>query len=210
MNGPGTLVTVLIVLFMLFLAAMLAELCYILWCRRRFRRQTVTAEDPEFHGDRLSYAATTPSKEHLCFSCLKTQSRVEPGGAPESTPPSPEVADVLKWHMYGPSRVLYTIKEEEREGMESEKCSSAEKEPKTKTVLLEECFEVARSLAEATATVGVSETTPFSTPCSSPPYYTPPPSPSREPENAVWIQLDSPKNDQGSSCIDISGIINGV
>lgn len=90
--------------------------------------------------------------------------------------PSEEIndVDVLKWQgLYGSSRVLFTIKEEEREEMEpqaTDKSLSAE----TKSVSLGECLRVADELPELTVAVGVDEVTPFSTPCASPPYFTPP------------------------------------
>lgn len=113
-----------------------------------------------------------------------------------------EVIDVFKLqNMYGPSRVLFTIKEEERENdVESDKdkslCSSAEKgtakkHNTSKRVNIEDCFkaaddestpqmEVEVEVAVGDDHIGGNEITPFSTPCESPLYFTPSASPTRE------------------------------
>ena len=106
--------------------------------------------------------------------------------------PSDEIndVDVLKWQgLYGPSRVLFTIKEEETEETEphtGDKLLSLE----TKNVSLGgECFRrVPDESPELTAAVGVDEATPFSTPCASPPYFTPSPSPTRDVGNRTNSQ----------------------
>jgi hypothetical protein len=94
--------------------------------------------------------------------------------------------DIIKWQaLFGSSRLLFTIEEEEREGLDSETTYSsfAEKEVKTTTnVYLEECYGVP-DVAVTVVSIEVDEeysTTPFETPCASPPYYTPSPSPTRE------------------------------
>ncbi|KAM7499944.1 hypothetical protein LguiA_024358 [Lonicera macranthoides] len=122
----------------------------------------------EFSGN--SYT----SKELLYFFCLKTRARVEPAG--DSTPAtsggsgsdeSIEVIDVFKLReIYGPSRDLFTIREEEREDLESEK-SGGEKLMKM-------------DLPEFTEESPDVEMTPFSTPCASPVYFTPMGSPVRQ------------------------------
>ncbi|XP_019055796.1 PREDICTED: uncharacterized protein LOC109113893 [Nelumbo nucifera] len=137
-----------------------------------FRRENSTGE-PDFTGKPFA----SPSKELLYFFCWKNQSRIEPAVPPTSLASdaqdaTPELVDPLKWHgLYGPSRVLFTIKEE-REDAESQK-SSAERKPK-KRQSLEECFEVTNSeeLEEMVKVeVEVERGTPFTTPCGSPPYY---------------------------------------
>ncbi|KAA8518470.1 hypothetical protein F0562_015976 [Nyssa sinensis] len=196
-SGLGKVATVLTAVFVVLLVALVADLFYVLWRRRVFRRR-----NDAVHGGDVSeiYSDTfsTSSKELLYFFCWKYRSRIEPDRAPVRGPdgsaPSapPEVIDVFKLQgMYGPSRVLFTIKEEEREELESEKSlSSAEKVPmKTKRVSLEECFtEVAGDLLEVEVTIDVDgKTTPFSTPCASPLYYTPTASPSREEESVAVV-----------------------
>ncbi|XP_057466743.1 uncharacterized protein LOC130756269 [Actinidia eriantha] len=171
MSGLNKLGTALSVAFVVSLLALVAELVYVLWRRRLSHLQTSAAV----------------SKELLYFLCWKQQARVEPDkriGSGRSDPGEPEeVIDILKLQeMYGPSRVLFTIKEEEREEAESEKSlSSAEKViKKTRRVTLEGCFMVAGDSEVRIA--GDLETTPYSTPCDSPLYYTPTASPARESE----------------------------
>ncbi|PSS16158.1 hypothetical protein CEY00_Acc33594 [Actinidia chinensis var. chinensis] len=185
MSGLNKLGMALSVAFVVSLLALVAELVYVLWRRRLFRLQT-SAADVEFSGE-----SATASKELLYFLCWKQQAQVEPDkriGSGQSDPGDPEeVIDILKLQeMYGPSRVLFTIKEEEREEAESEKSlSSAEKVvKKTRRVTLEECFMVAGgSLEVAVSCAGDRETTPYSTPCDSPLFYTPSASPARESES---------------------------
>lgn len=72
--------------------------------------------------------------------------------------------------VHGPSRFLFTIKEE-REEAEAEESRLAEEEKK-KTLIIER---------------GFLEETPFATPCSSPPFYTPRSSPLRGGEDVVGV-----------------------
>jgi hypothetical protein len=175
----------LTVVFAVSVVAILAQLFCVLRRRRRIRRQSLSGGENSIYN---------PSKELFYFFCWKNQSRIEPQEAPSPSPPlytgeTTEVDDVLKWrglYMYGPSRFLFTIEEEEREGVDSENCSSSEKgTKKSKRVITEErvaVVAVSSSLPVVAVTVDVDEATPFSTPCASPPYYTPLPSPAREME----------------------------
>lgn len=173
--------TALTVVFAVTLVALLAELFFVLRRRRRFRRQNL--------GGNSFYSPST--KELLYFFCWKNQSRIEPQGTPPPPPPLPnaspppqsdeatEADDALKWQeLYGSSRVLFTIKEEDREGVDSENCSSSEKAVST---MKEKCAGVDTTSFQAVVMIEVDEeaTTPFSTPCASPPYYTPLASPAR-------------------------------
>lgn len=180
----GKLCIVLIVAFAIVVVFIAAQLIHVYWYRRRFRRQNTIAGDPEFPGDPFS----TPSKELLYFLCWKSQSRVEPHADPAVRPnglPSEDIndVDILKWQrLYGPSsRVLFTIKEEETEETEPNTDTADKSLPlETKRTSLGERFMVADEAPEMTAAVGVDEATPFSTPCASPPYFTPSPSPTRD------------------------------
>jgi hypothetical protein len=186
MIGLSKLCSALTVVFAVSLLAILAQLFCVLRRRRRIRRQSVSGgEDNSLYN---------PSKELFYFFCWKNQSRIEPQQAPSPSPPlrageTADIDDVLKWrglYMYGPSRFLFTIAEEEREGVDSDQnCSSSEKgKTKSKSVITEErvgVVGVSSSLPVAVAVmIDVDEATPFSTPCASPPYYTPLPSPTRE------------------------------
>lgn len=193
MSGFGGLGIGLTVVFVFFFFALAAELFYVLWWRRRFRSEnSASAAVSELSGDPY----TSPSKELLYFLCWKNQSRVEPSAAPAtSTPLSPDPPqydglDLMKLHgLYGPSRVLFTIKEE-REDSEAEdgKLPREGKEEGGETLGeclsmatgdLETCVGDAAPLVTDVSEKGINEGTPFSTPCASPPFYTPLSSPLR-------------------------------
>lgn len=172
----------LIIVFAVILVALLAELFCVLRRRKRFRRQN-------FAGNSF-YSPST--KELLYFFCWKNQSRIEPQGTPPPPPPLPnafpppqsdettEADDVLKWQgLYESSRVLFTIKEEDREGVDSENCSSSEKAVSTKKEKRAGVDTASFQAAVMIEIVDEEVTTPFSTPCASPPYYTPLASPAR-------------------------------
>ncbi|XP_043716172.1 uncharacterized protein LOC122664403 [Telopea speciosissima] len=199
MSGLSNLGTGLTVVFLVCFLLLLAEVSYVIWCRRRFRRQNTTVES-NASGEPYTTSTTTtnssnPSKELIYFSCWKKQSRIEPAAAPTASTTdqedaSPEIDNPLKWHvLYWQSRLLFTIKEEDKEDLESEKSSSAERNPnpnpnKKKRVSLGECFEITREEPPVeTVSVAVdveslqTESTPFMTPCASPSTCTPSPSP---------------------------------
>ncbi|VFQ59226.1 unnamed protein product [Cuscuta campestris] len=106
-----------------------------------------------------------------------------------------DLVDLLKLSgggLYGPSKILFTIKEEEKEEMESVCSNSAEKGPEWKCDggrrSLEDCFQIEQGTPEIKPAVVCStadhccvniETTPFATPCASPSYFTPLASPGR-------------------------------
>ncbi|XP_019186412.1 PREDICTED: uncharacterized protein LOC109181113 [Ipomoea nil] len=206
-GGISKLGTALAVVFVVLLAALFAQLVFVLWRRRAFRR-SITPESGSGDVERQSQSSSffsAPSKELFLFLCLRTDThlaRIEPSSTPSlhnsagSTPESPEMelVDLLKLQggLYGPSKILFTIKEEEKEDLESV-CSSVEKGPRRKTNSkrrsLEDFFEIDGDSPvispEVVATVADDchldiETTPFSTPCTSPTYFTPSASPARE------------------------------
>lgn len=191
MNTLNKICTALTMVFAVSLIILVAEILYVLWRRRRFRSRNLSSRDVEF-SDEPYYP--TPSKELLYFFCWKNQnSRIEPDAEttaatatapplPPNTPTDADVDEMLKRHaLYGPSRVLFTIKEEEREEMETDFSSPAENEErkgkkkkrKSRTFSLEE-------VAVSAMVIDIDDSTPFSTPCASPPYYTPSPSPARD------------------------------
>jgi hypothetical protein len=221
MNALNNLGTVLTVLFSVCLAALVFEILYVLWRWRRFHRRSVTSSgaDGEFSSSSESLY-TTPSKELLYFFCWKSQmTRIEPDS---TTPPAASTAvasvpadgedalveEMLKLQgMYGPSRVLFTIKEEDREEMEITEndessienvhVESKEREMSSSDV----CFEEIAVANDVVVDVEVEDvTTPFWTPCASPQNYcSPSPSPPRV------VLGDSVENTMSFASIEIHG-----
>lgn len=196
MKALNNLGTVLTVVFSACLAALVVEILYVLWRRRRFLRRSVTSSgaDGEFRSNSDSLY-TKPSKELLYFFCWKNQTpRIEPDSttpqaASAVAPPVPAdgadalVEEMMKLQgMYGPSRVLFTIKEEEMEVTENDDSSIENelvKSKKRKKSSSDFCFEGA--IANDVVVEVDDVTTPFWTPCASPQYYyTPSPSPPRD------------------------------
>uniref|UniRef100_A0A2P2PU33 Uncharacterized protein n=1 Tax=Rhizophora mucronata TaxID=61149 RepID=A0A2P2PU33_RHIMU len=190
------LVVALLVIFAVCLIALVVQIVYVLWRRRIFWRRLIgtgnSSGDLEFIGDSFYQP---PSKELLYFFCWNNQTtRIEPdasaavaAAATAPSLPAPPVAaagtddELLKYFqgLYGPSRLLFTIKEEEKEEMETTNAlSPVEKEVKDEKESV--CSEQVLDVPMSTAAVAVDEATPFSTPCASPPFYTPSPSPPRE------------------------------
>ncbi|XP_042436923.1 uncharacterized protein LOC122022877 [Zingiber officinale] len=152
----------LVSLLSLALLALLSELLYLLHCRLR-----APSTDPEL--GRSSPGRTRRAFLLLVAPCFKHRSRVEPAAADHAPPKPPlsspnpaaeeeeEEQEFVRWQEMhlGPSRSLYNIAEEAEEGHDED----AEEEEK--------------------------EDTPFATPCPSPEFYTPLPSPPRAAEAAA-------------------------
>ncbi|KAF9664883.1 hypothetical protein SADUNF_Sadunf16G0064300 [Salix dunnii] len=132
MNELNNLGTVLAVVFSVCLAALVFEILYVLWFRRRFRGRNA---DGEFGSSSDSFYPT-PSKELLYFFCWNNQTtRIEPDSKtpPEASavaPPVPVdgadalVEEMLKLQgMHGTSIVFSTIKEEEMEVTKNDESS---------------------------------------------------------------------------------------
>ncbi|GFP82667.1 hypothetical protein PHJA_000409800 [Phtheirospermum japonicum] len=204
-GGVNKLATALIIIFAISLLALLAELFYVFWRRRVFRRQASPVggggdEISQISSSESTFSSIAPSKDLLYFLCVRPpQFRLERNSATANSEASDlnsdrqqsemEVnidIDLLKIQgMFGPPRFLFTIKEEEREDLESpaEKslCAASKNkidDEKVCRVSLEEHFKAAE-VKEAVGIddVGVDDATPFSTPCASPPYFTPSASP---------------------------------
>ncbi|KAL2537465.1 hypothetical protein Fot_18856 [Forsythia ovata] len=210
-GGLSKLGIVLTIIFVISLVALFAELLFVLWRRRVLRSKNSPASDGgyQYSSSSSSFLSAVCYKDFLYFFCIRSQSRIEPNSiTPTSSenlssngPPEMEVVDVWKLQrMCGPPRFLFTIKEEEKEDLESlaEKslCSSAEKESNKSNsninnnrerVTLKECFEVVEESSKAVmvfndhASGGSGgDEADYSTPCASPMYFTPSASPIHE------------------------------
>ncbi|CAL0299440.1 unnamed protein product [Lupinus luteus] len=156
LNKLGATITVIIAVT---LTALTVEIIYVLWRRHQkyCSRGRIEPQEPSL---RCSSASTAERASDL---------EVEDGME----------LQVMKFqHMYAPPRVLFTIKEEEREGLESENGGSSS-----------DCgavvVKIEKMVAVDEVTVEIEDllndaTTPFWTPCASPSYHTPYSSPCRE------------------------------
>ncbi|KAK6152256.1 hypothetical protein DH2020_014891 [Rehmannia glutinosa] len=207
-GGLSKLGTALTIIFVISLLLLFAELFYVLWRRRVFRRQTNNVGGGG-EGDGVSHfsssdstfsTAVASSKDLLYFFCVRPQFRLERSSVPaninteanslnSNQQSEVEVIDIdlLKIQgMFGPPRFLFTIKEEEREDLESSGEKSLNpalgKEVSKKIddgdeirVCLEEYLKAAAEsvMAVEIDDLGVDDTMPFSTPCASPMYFTP-------------------------------------
>ncbi|KAI3826291.1 hypothetical protein L1987_00337 [Smallanthus sonchifolius] len=175
------LVTALTIIFVVSVVFLVAELLFILRRRRFFPPQST---QPPISGDDQN-----PTKL-LFFFGLKSETRVEPSEALVDDP----VIDVFKLlEANGRSRVLCTIKEDDREDVESNSMSvvdSVEIVSSTpEKVWLQACFE-SEAAAERV----------FSSPCDSPMFFTPMGSPARD---GMSSELVSPVS--GNSCATAGG-----
>ncbi|KAI3738502.1 hypothetical protein L2E82_28536 [Cichorium intybus] len=182
----GKLITALIIIFAFSIVVLAAELLFVLWRRRSFRLRSSPPpiSSDVHHPDHIS-TSDSSTKELLYFLCLKAQSRVEPSEAPTQKPdgssPGDPVIDVFKLlQVNGPSRVLCTIKEEDREDVESTSMSRVNSVEITATerVSLQACLE--SEVAEEIALKIEDTKTVFSSPCDSPMFFTPVGSPLRD------------------------------
>ncbi|KAK7278723.1 hypothetical protein RJT34_23759 [Clitoria ternatea] len=169
LNKLGTAITVITAVT---LVALAAEIAYVLWQRRQRLRPRVRVEPREAS---LQCSSSSPTEREREVELELEQ-------------------QVIKFQcLNGPSRVLFTIKEEEREGAESENGSSTECSAVKKRAWLSDA-DVVLAVEEL-----YSETTPFSTPCASPPYFTPYASPSRE--DCCKIVVDNNNEDGDNGCV---------
>ncbi|XP_030511270.1 uncharacterized protein LOC115725795 isoform X2 [Rhodamnia argentea] len=200
MSSLTKLGTALTVVFVVCVVALAAQILWVLLRSRKFRQRSLAGAggrgDHESAGVGAFHAP--PSKELLYFFCWNNQSRVEPHGATGNRtviddPEDDDGDELAKWQrFYGPPRLLFTINEEERE-------DAVDSDDKKRVCLRERLAEVddeapPGEAAAAAVIVEVDEgVTPFSTPCSSPAYFTPSPSPARDDRQApttVAIVLD--------------------
>ncbi|EYU38694.1 hypothetical protein MIMGU_mgv1a026004mg [Erythranthe guttata] len=213
-GGPSKLGIALAIIFAISLLALFAELFYVLWRRRVFRRQTnsvgVDGDEASHHSS--SESTSSSSKELLYFFCVRPQFCLQRNSVTAADTGDDDLInsnqqsdmevidiDLMKIQgMFGPPRFLFTIKEEEREDLDSPASKStfpvvAEKEANKHVindgnrsrVCLEECFNAVEEpppppVGESVV-VEIDDTTPFSTPCASPLYFTPSASPARDP-----------------------------
>ncbi|KAH6806182.1 hypothetical protein C2S51_031013 [Perilla frutescens var. frutescens] len=199
MGGDGGSLSMLgIALTIIFVLTLLAQLFYALWRRRVLRCHTHAGGGAG--AEHLSSCSS--SKKLLYFFSIRRHPRLDSNSVSVTPTPSSgdptsnrqldmEIVDIdlLKLQgILGPPRFLFTIKEEEREGLESPADKSlhysSDKEEKkiddydrSNMVSSEECFQAADSAVELEADGAGDDATPFSSPCSSPMYFTPSPSP---------------------------------
>ncbi|KAL3646949.1 hypothetical protein CASFOL_009493 [Castilleja foliolosa] len=209
-GGVSKLATALIIIFAISLLTLLAELFYVFWRRCVFHRQANSVrggrdEIPQISSSESTFSSVTPSKNFLYFFCVQPrQFRLNRNSAAANSEADDlnsyrqqsemEVnidIDLLKIQgMFGPPRFLFTIKEEEKEGLDSpaekslcvgsrENGESKIGDEKVCRVSLEEHFKVAE-MAVGIDDGSVVDATPFSTPCVSPSYFTPLASPVHE------------------------------
>ncbi|KAF5207804.1 hypothetical protein FRX31_002609 [Thalictrum thalictroides] len=179
----------LTVAFIFSFVALVTELCYIFFRRRK------RAIDEESDISSNSWS----SKEIFYFFCCRNKSGIELTGAPTTVHPVDddnvmmEQSDELeKWQeLHGPSRILYTIKEEEREDLESEK-SCSERKSKKRVCSIEEEKEISMVVISVESDRESKETeTPYLTPCSSPPYCTPMSSPPHDRNLMYYLESEN-------------------
>ncbi|OIW21794.1 hypothetical protein TanjilG_10910 [Lupinus angustifolius] len=152
LNKLGATITVIIAVS---LTALTVEIIYVLW-RRNQKYRSGGRIEPQEASPPCSSASTAerPSDLELELQMMKFQ------------------------HMYAPPRVLFTIKEEEREGLESDNGGSSS-DCGAVMVKIEKMVAVDKVAVEIEELLN-DATTPFWTPCASPSYYTPYSSPCRE------------------------------
>ncbi|GER43385.1 disease resistance protein [Striga asiatica] len=211
-GGATKLATALIVILSIALLALLAELLYLLRRRRRKAGQVPAAGDDEISqiSADSSLSSFAASKDLLYLLCARPppQFRVERNSATAADSdlrPDLEAIDfdLVKIHgVFGPPRFLFTIMEEEREDLEPPAGKHGGREIRgaaARRVSLEDHFRAAALDEEDKETVapemvvdidgaGVDDTTPFSTPCASPVYFTPPASPAHGSVNGRTTQ----------------------
>ncbi|XP_062004678.1 uncharacterized protein LOC133721919 [Rosa rugosa] len=191
MNGGlsklGTALALVIAVFLL--VGLVGQIFYILWRRRKLHNRSLPDDTESVLP--VDSASSHSSGLFSFFLCWKTKSRIEPQEARHNVPTTnrnelQELEDIIKWQaLYGSSRLLFTIEEGEREGLDSEttysSCAEKEVVKTTTKVYLEECYGEP-DVAVTVVNIEMDEafTTPLETPCASPPYYTPSPSPTRE------------------------------
>ncbi|KAL8259797.1 hypothetical protein R6Q59_027750 [Mikania micrantha] len=171
------LTTVLAVTFVVTAVFLATELLCVIRRRRSSRLRT---SQPPISGD--NHYSEYSAKELLHIFCLKSQTRVEPTGAPTENPdgssPEDTVIDVFKLlEANGPSRFLCTIKEDDGEYVESTSTHGGD----TPGVTAETDRKVSLQAylkAEAAEEKGMETVLP--SPCDSPMFFTPVGSPARD------------------------------
>ncbi|KAI3960944.1 hypothetical protein MKW98_019145 [Papaver atlanticum] len=166
------------VVFGCLLLALIAEIYYLLWWKRRIinREEIQEREDQETenHSRReffylfcwkkpSSLSSTTTALNPLRFTDIESQTHcVKPYGDLQQDGNGNIETELMRLHsLSGPTRLLFTIKEETREDLESEDGGMGK-------------FGSGRS------DLIVSMETPYSTPLSSPSFFTPPMTPLKE------------------------------
>ncbi|GMH10699.1 hypothetical protein Nepgr_012540 [Nepenthes gracilis] len=152
------------VVFGCLVLALMAEIYYLLWWKRRW------------NGREIEEDYSSPAREIFCMFCCKRPcsmpvSSTAPPLNPQQLfkPPFEEDGDCLETELIvtaGPPRFLFTIKEETKEDLESEDGKSLSSTGD---------HDGSRRLSDLLKKI---ETPPYLTPMSSPPFFTPPLTPS--------------------------------
>ncbi|PWA39528.1 hypothetical protein CTI12_AA572410 [Artemisia annua] len=182
------LATALTIIFVVSVVILIAELVFVLWRRRSSRLQPSGPPTPE---DPTLSTSDYTAKELLLFFCLKAKTRVEPSETaptqnPNASSTNDEAIDVFKLlEASRPSRILCTIKEDDREDAGSTSISVVDSVDITtlEKVSLQECLELekaAERAAKAEMEVEDKKTVLSLSPCDSPMFFTPLGSPSRD------------------------------
>ncbi|KAG8376822.1 hypothetical protein BUALT_Bualt09G0103800 [Buddleja alternifolia] len=188
-SGLSKLSTALIVVLVISVVALFAQLLYSWWRRRVFRRQINTDQLNIYNS---SSDSSFSYKELIYFFCIRSHSRIESKSVTATSTNGDRNSnrrsdiELLKLQgIFAPPRFLFTIKEEDREDLElpadksiffqDKEVNKIDGDSRFQKVSLEECFTAADESAVAVE-IDVDDgcdTTPFSTPCASPAYFTP-------------------------------------
>ncbi|GAB2272127.1 hypothetical protein Dimus_006946 [Dionaea muscipula] len=182
----------------LFFLAVFAEILYVLYRRFHRRPSPFTADgiviEFGFAGNDDDRPPHCVSQDHFIhyFPCWKKRCRIEPTGATATrlVDASPDItiepSELMKLQgIYRASRVLFTIKEEEKDDLGSSLTCSSDEMRTADSVVVEVLCEPIEVVGDSCPDLNVvmegfeGFEIPFESPCGSPPYYTPPTSPSR-------------------------------
>jgi len=188
------------------LLALVAELYYLLWWKKRVPNREIEDEEGYFSSParELLYLFCWKKPNSLSSTALNPQEICTSANTDESSDgqhkdlllPFGEEgmkAELMRLHsLSGPSRFLFTIKEETKEDLESEDGKSRDGRSRKSSR--------GRSLSDVLLT---AETPSFLTPLSSPPFFTPP----LTPLDCYSQQGFNPLFESAKNCDEVNGVI---